>query len=205
MTGGSGPHADHGAYAVTAGFDAAERAPIAALYWQAFGAKLGRVLGPEDRAQALIAGAICPDHALVAREGAGRVIGVAGFRTVRGSFLDPDRAAMAAAYGPLGGACRAALLRLLASEIDNRRFLIDGICVAEHARGKGVGTALIDALAAEARRRGHPALKLEVQARNHRARALYERLGFRAVGGGRSLVAGALFDLPAWVTMARTV
>jgi ribosomal protein S18 acetylase RimI-like enzyme len=190
---------------VRPGFDEAERPILARLYWQAFGAKLGRVMGPGEKAQACIARAIRPDHALVARDGAGRVIGVAGFRSREGSFLDPGLAVLAAIYGRPGGRLRGFLLSLLASETDNRRFLVDGICVAGDRRGQGVGTALIEALAAEARRRGHAALKLEVQAQNRRALALYERLGFERIGGGRSALAGLLFRLPAWVTMARAV
>lgn len=198
-------HCDPADLSVGSGFTEAERPVVARLYWQAFGGKLGRVMGPEDKAQACIARAIRPDHALIARDGRGHVIGVAGFRTRDGSFLDPDDATLVSVYGRSGGVLRGHLLSLLASEVDNRRFLVDGICVAPGQRGQGVGTALIEALAQEARRRGHAALKLEVQARNRRARALYERLGFERVGGGRSALAGLLFRLPAWVVMARAV
>lgn len=51
----------------------------------------------------------------------------------------------------------------------------------EPYRGRGVGTALLDALVQEARRRGLPALSLSVEDANP-ARRLYERAGFEAVG-----------------------
>lgn len=190
---------------VTAGFADAERPKIARLCWQAFGGKLGRVLGPAPRAEAYLARAIRPDHALVARDAAGRLLGVAGFRTARGSFLGPDRAAMAAVYGRAGAALRAGLMALLTSDTDNHRFLVDGICVAAPARGRGVGSALIAALVAEAGRRGHAELRLDVAAGNARARALYQRTGFAVTGTSRSRLSGLLFDLPGWVTMVRPV
>ena len=43
-------------------------------------------------------------------------------------------------------------------------------------QGRGIGTRLVSALAAEARQKGHD-LVLEVLAVNHRAQALYQRLG----------------------------
>ena len=47
-------------------------------------------------------------------------------------------------------------------------------------QGRGIGTRLVGALAAEARQRGHD-LVLEVLAVNHRAQALYQRLGLTEV------------------------
>ena len=46
-------------------------------------------------------------------------------------------------------------------------------------QGRGMGTMLLDAAAQEARRRGKRALWLYCVERNTRARALYERYGFR--------------------------
>lgn len=190
---------------VAPGFADAERPALAALYWQAFGGKLGRILGPGARAQAYLARALQADHALVARDGAGRVLGVAGFRTARGSFLPADRAALAAVYGRAGGALRAGALALLATDSDGLRFLVDGIAVAEASRGQGVGRALLAALVAEARVRGHAAIRLDVVAENARARALYEREGFNPAGGGQSRVAALLFGHRRWTTMERPV
>lgn len=48
-------------------------------------------------------------------------------------------------------------------------------------RGSGIGTALLERLLREAAARSIPAISLSVEDSN-RARALYERLGFRTVG-----------------------
>lgn len=55
------------------------------------------------------------------------------------------------------------------------------IGVVSAARSRGVGGALLDALAATARTRGFRALSLSVDRRNP-ARRLYERTGFRDAG-----------------------
>ena len=55
------------------------------------------------------------------------------------------------------------------------------IGVAAETRGRGVGSALLDALLTLAREEGYRAVSLSVDRRN-RARRLYERKGFRDAG-----------------------
>lgn len=50
------------------------------------------------------------------------------------------------------------------------------------ARGKGVGTALVEAAEAAARQRHCRALRLEVRTGNQVATALYERMGYQRIG-----------------------
>lgn len=57
----------------------------AALYWQAFGSKLGRVMGPEARAHQFLERVIRPDHAVVMLD-QGQLVGLAGFKSPKGSF-----------------------------------------------------------------------------------------------------------------------
>jgi ribosomal-protein-alanine N-acetyltransferase len=87
------------------------------------------------------------------------------------------------------------------AERDTRRYLVDeadgvvtayaGLCayapheayiqtiaVAADYQGRGIGTALLLELLAEARRRGVPHVDLEVKADNDTARRLYDRHGF---------------------------
>jgi ribosomal protein S18 acetylase RimI-like enzyme len=53
-------------------------------------------------------------------------------------------------------------------------------------RGRGIGRALVTALAARARAAGIEGLSLSVDAKNAPAVALYQSLGFRTVGGDAS-------------------
>lgn len=154
------------------------RADAARLYWQAFGGKLGQVLGPDAAALAFLGRVIREDHCFVALSPAGDLLGMAGFKSPAGSFAGGGMADMRAVYGWWGSQWRAAALWWLSRETDNDRFLIDGICVVRAARGQGVGTALVAALCAEARARGYPSIRLDVVDTNWRARALYARLGF---------------------------
>lgn len=164
---------------VTPGFADHERAQIAAMYWAAFGPKLGRVLGPSKRAQAFIADVLNPNNALCARED-GVLLGVAGFKTFEGALVGGTWHDLAHHYGWLGSTWRIALLAMLERDTENQRFLMDGIFVSE--TGKGVGTALLNAICALAASRGYVEVRLDVIDTNVRARALYERHGFKSDG-----------------------
>jgi len=154
------------------------RQEAALLYWQAFGPKLGRVLGPERLALVYLHRVMRADHCLTAFARDGRLVGLAGFKTPKGSFAGGSEDDLRAIYGPFGGRWRTMLLRLLGNDADTERFLLDGLCVDDSARGQGVGTALLEAIVAEGRARGYDAVRLDVVDTNLRARALYERRGF---------------------------
>lgn len=187
------------------GFADADRDRIAEIYWEAFGSKLGRMLGPRAKALAFIAANLMPDHGFVARADTGEVQGVLGFKTYHGALIGGDMRALAAAYGWPSALVRAALLSLLERDVDNERFLLDGIAVAPEARGLGLGSALLVAVAEEAARRGYDRIRLDVIGRNDRARALYERHGFEAVDETRMGWAGHLFGFDSAITMVRTM
>ncbi|MCJ8140507.1 GNAT family N-acetyltransferase [Falsirhodobacter halotolerans] len=184
------------------GLPDALRDAAARMYWAAFGPKLGRVLGPEGKAHHLLSRAMRADHALIAVEG-GRLVGLCGFKTAQGAFVGATPDLMRDSYGRVGAGWRQAALGLLIQDTDNVRFLIDGLCVAEGQRGRGIGTALLDALGTEAARRGYPALRLDVVDTNLGAQRLYRRLGFAAVGRHPAGLAGALFGFQTTITMVR--
>jgi ribosomal protein S18 acetylase RimI-like enzyme len=170
------------AFEISQGLASYEKAAAALLYWQAFAPKLGRVLRPDHRALSYIADVMCPDHVIVARDFAdASLLGIAGFRSPLGAFVDGTGPDLRRAYGRFGGAWRAALLASLPHDVDNKRFLLDGLVVHPRVRGQGIGGALLDAIFAEAELRGYDSIRLEVAAANPRARALYERTGFRVV------------------------
>ena len=154
------------------------RAEAVQLYWQAFGGKLGRVMGPERLALRFLTRVLRGDHAIVALDAKGGLLGMAGFKTPAGSFAGGEVADVLAIYGKLGAAWRLPLLWMLGHEVDNDRFLLDGICVVRGARGHGIGSALMQAIEAEAVARGYEQVRLDVIDSNWRAKALYLRLGY---------------------------
>jgi ribosomal protein S18 acetylase RimI-like enzyme len=56
---------------------------------------------------------------------------------------------------------------------------LEDVVVDEHARGQGVGEALVGAAIDEARRRGAPEIELRTAPRREAANRLYPRLGFQ--------------------------
>ena len=170
------------AFVIRHGIPAHLRAEAVELYWQAFGPKLNKVLGPHPRARAFLTRVMRTDNAFAAVDDHGRLLGIAGYRTPEGSFAGGTLADLRAIYGRAGAKWRAALLLRLAHAVDERHFLVDGVSVRAPMRGCGIGSALIDALCTEGRAQGFSIARLEVVDSNLRARALYERLGFTAIG-----------------------
>lgn len=191
------------AVTISKGLPEALRPDAARLYWQAFGGKLGHVMGPAPRARRYLERVIRTDHALVVLDAQGQLLGLAGFKTPEGSFAGGSWGDMRAIYGLFGMIWRGALLRLLSREVDNDRFLLDGICVDSNARGQGLGAALMAAIEDEARTRGYGYVRLDVIDSNWRARALYERLGFLAVKTERLGPLRHIFGFDTAVTMVK--
>lgn len=169
-------------FTISRGFSDAERPRIAALYWEAFSAKLSVVMGPPERALHFLARQVDPEFALVARGNSGEVLGLAGYKTAQGSLVGGAMSDLVASYGWLSALWRAPLLSLVERDLSDGVLLMDGICVGADARGCGMGTALLRAIKEEARVRDKTAIRLDVIDTNPRARALYEREGFEAVG-----------------------
>jgi ribosomal protein S18 acetylase RimI-like enzyme len=182
----------------------AQRRAAAELYWQAFGTKLGRVLGPGPKALAYIERVLAPDHAFLALSEAGEVLGLIGFRTARGSFVAGGPDDLRAIYGRFGALWRRGAMALLPHEQIVEGVVVDGLVVRPDMRGKGLGAALLETLCLEAQARGHAAVRLDVVEENLRARALYERLGFAVHGRRRHRLTRLLFDFGGvWVMVRR--
>ena len=188
---------------IYSGLHAHMRPQAARLYWEAFGGKLGRVLGPDARAIAFFERVIRTDLCIAALDDQGELIGLAGFKTPNGAFAGGGWGDLIAIYGPWGGRWRGCVLRCLSREVDNDRFLVDGICVARNHRGQGIGTLLLAALYDEASQRGYRSIRLDVIDANWRARALYERQGFLATRTERLGLLKHVFGFAASTTMVR--
>lgn len=192
-------------FTIRFGLPTDQRQRAAELYWQAFGGKLGAVLGPDRLALRLLDRVIREDHAFVALDPAGRLVGLVGFKTPEGAFAGGEFRDLRAIYGLAGAAWRSAILWLLEREIDNERFLMDGLCVAREVRGQGVGTALLETICHEALARGYGAVRLDVIDTNWRARKLYERCGFVATTTAAVGPLRHVFGFNAATTMVREV
>ena len=177
----------------------------AAEYWRAFSGKLGRLLAPEHKALRFLERVIDPAHAIIAAAPDGTLLGVAGYKTPAGAFVGGSMSELAAVYGRFGALWRGPLLDLLERDCEPGRLLMDGIFVRDAARGHGVGTALLEAVVQEAVRLGVGEVRLDVIDSNPRARALYEKMGFRATSTERLGLLRYVFGFGASTTMIRTV
>ncbi len=167
---------------VSKGFSEVERPQAAALFWQAFAAKLHKVMGPDEKGLAFFETALDPEFALVARDAGGRMLGLAGFKTNKGGLAGGSLSDLARVYGWFGALWRGVVLSVLERDLQPGVFQMDSIFVAAEARGQGIGTTLLSAIKAEAQRRGMAEVQLDVIDTNPRAQALYEREGFKPVG-----------------------
>ncbi len=135
----------------------------------------------------------------------GRLLGMAGFKTPAGSFAGGEVADIRAIYGSLGAAWRLPLLWMLSETAAQDHFLLDGICVAASARSLGIGSALMAAIEDQARARGYGSVRLEVIDSNGRAKALYQRLGYRAEKTQQLGLLRYAFGFRAAITMVKAV
>ncbi|MFD3659156.1 GNAT family N-acetyltransferase [Streptomyces sp. NPDC058659] len=179
-------------------------ARVAALYWEAFGRKLGAALNPPDKARAFLTAHLHHDRAVTVLVD-GEVAGVAGYRLGGRGLLGGGAGDVLSAYGVLRGLHRVALLALLERSPAPGELVMDGIAVAPGHRGAGIGTMLLREITAVAAEAGSRRIRLDVIDVNPRARALYERHGFVAVHTERTPYLRELMGFGAVTTMHRPV
>lgn len=148
------------------------------LYWEAFGGKLGKILGPAERGERFFRETINPSSIIAATRN-GELLGIVAFKSSGEGFSRAGFGDLFRHYG-FGALWRLVPLALLERSAPADTLQMDGVCVAAAARGQGVGSALFDALFAYAREKGYAQVTLDVIDTNPRAKALYERLGFEA-------------------------
>lgn len=167
-------------FRIVRGLSETQRDTAARLYLEAFGAKLGPILGRGDRAVGFLAHVMRPDHALVALDDGGQILGLAGFHDAKTGLVGGEFSDLARFYGWFGAVWRVVLLSLFERSPTTGEFLMDGIVVGPEARGKGVGGALLGAILETACLDGAKHVRLDVIDTNPRAKSLYERTGFVA-------------------------
>ncbi|MFC9971992.1 GNAT family N-acetyltransferase [Spirillospora sp. NPDC127200] len=164
--------------------DGARRA-AAELYWEGFSRKMRPVLGGR-RPVEIIARSLAADKVVGAWDG-DRLLGVAFVMDGPQPVLKLSAADFVHEFGAVAGWWRRLLSTFAASSPPaDGALMLDTLAVSPAARGRGVGTALLNAVVAEARARGLREVHLDVVDTNPRARALYERFGFVAAGTVRT-------------------
>lgn len=176
----------------------------AILYWQAFGAKLGKLLGPEQRGVEFFTATINPPSIFAAIGTDGMLLGVSAVQLNGKGFTDAGLTDLFKHYG-LGALWRIVPLAMLERSLPTDTLQMDGICVASAARGMGVGTALLEAVFQCARDNDLTKVTLDVINTNPRAKALYERRGFAATSTESTLILRPLLGFDSATRMVKTV
>ncbi|MFF8670201.1 GNAT family N-acetyltransferase [Streptomyces sp. NPDC015242] len=177
---------------------------VAALYWEAFGRKLGPALDPPDAGRAFIAAHLHHDRGVTALVD-GAVVGVAGYQLGRRALTGGKVRDVLSAYGLLRGLRRLAVLALFERTPEKGELVMDGIAVDASHRGGGIGSLLLRQVAAVAAENGCRRIRLDVIDTNPRARALYERHGFVARHTEQTPYLRRLLGFGAVTTMYRPV
>ncbi|WP_338930436.1 GNAT family N-acetyltransferase [Streptomyces netropsis] len=193
-----------GPVTVRRGVPAGAERRAAELYWDAFGRKLGPALNPPDKAVPFIAAHLNADRAVCALLD-GQLVGLAGYQLNGRSLTGGSASDVLRAYGHLRGLHRLLLLALFERHPAPGQLVMDGIAVDPGLRGRGVGSLLIEEVAAVATEQDRREIRLDVIDANPRARALYERRGFTAVRTERTPYLRGLLGFGAVTTMRRAV
>ena len=157
----------------------------AQILYDGFKLKIERLeFFPHNKAQAvrILARTFNPQRGLYALH-EGKVVGVAGLEYAGERLMRISREDFVREFGLVGGWVRylwTRALRLFQTP-DPQVLRLEIIAVAAEARGLGVGSVLVEAVCEKARTLGYPAVVLEVVDTNPRAKALYERLGFKTL------------------------
>lgn len=176
----------------------------AALYWQAFGRKLGWPLGPEQRGIEFLARHMSHDRAICAYID-DELIGLAGYKHQKQALTGGGLRDVLRAYGWVQGLPRVALLALMERHPQAGVMVMDGISVAEGHRGAGIGTMLLNETASIAAELGYRKIRLDVVDTNPRAQDLYSRNGFVAIKTERTPYLRRPMGFAASTTMERDV
>ncbi|MFJ9343068.1 GNAT family N-acetyltransferase [Streptomyces sp. NPDC101733] len=197
---------DAGAGSVTVrrGLPAGAERRAAELYWDAFGRKLGPALNPREKAVPFIAAHLNADRAVCAFLD-GQLVGLAGYQLGGRALTGGSASAVLRAYGHVRGLHRLLILALFERHPTPGQLVMDGIAVDPGMRGRGVGSLLIEEVAAVAAEQHCREIRLDVIDTNPRARALYERRGFTPAGTERTPCLRGLLAFGAVTTMRRAV
>ncbi|ACL05810.1 GCN5-related N-acetyltransferase [Desulfatibacillum aliphaticivorans] len=156
------------------------RKHVAEAYVRTFPHKFETIMGGTEKARQVLERDLNPDCALVASSD-GDFAGVAGINILGTRLVKTRKRTFVRTFGLLSGLLRFGAFRAVSRKAPARELLFDGLVVEEKMRGKGVGSRLLQGVVDYARDRGFSVIKLDVLDTNPRAKALYERTGFKPV------------------------
>ncbi len=107
-----------------------------------------------------------------------KLVGILGLQTDSGGFLNPTLKTLVKTYGILDGTFKMGGVIVLHHPTGPDELYVDGVCVVDDMRSLGIGSRLFDLLEKIALKKGIRLISLDVIETNHRAKTLYDQLGF---------------------------
>jgi len=163
------------------GLPAKFRSSAVRLYDEAFGKKFSVAVRSDESRLLLLNNCFNLEYAIVAISES-KLIGIAGFHTPSGSLTDGiTYSELLSHLGCIKGNWAALIFSLYERKPTPGELIMDGIVVHSDARGKGVGSRLLEEVASYAKEHEFGRVRLDVIDINSKAKKLYERKGFKAV------------------------
>jgi ribosomal protein S18 acetylase RimI-like enzyme len=167
---------------ITGTLPESDRTRAGQIYYEAFRRKLQPLVGQPAPTMRVLSAGLDLDMAIGARV-EGELLGIAGLHSQAGIFSHVILRDSLEHLGLLRGVFAWAVLNLfgLGANCPPDELRIAALAVDAGARGKGIGSRLLDAVFEKGRLDGYQAVRLEVVEPNTGARQLYERCGFALV------------------------
>jgi len=169
---------------ITKGLSPNYNSIAAELFLNALGEKFTPILGDKIKAKELLELSINPNNCFSAIAET-ELLGLLAFQIKNTNFLSITLKKIFSVYGFWSGIIKAIGLSMLFHKSNSEEIYLEAIAVSESARGKGVGTQLIEALFLFAKEKNLKSITLHVIDTNPKAKELYERLGFCVVKNSR--------------------
>ena len=151
------------------------------LYEEAFGKKISVAIGEDSERRKVLSNCFILEYAISALKN-DQLVGIAGIHTQKGSLTGGiGYKELISQLGFIKGNKAALVLSLYEREPKEGELVMDGISVHPSYRGKGIGGMLLDKVKEYALSEGLNRVRLDVIDINPRAKALYERKGFKVV------------------------
>ncbi|PZD92898.1 hypothetical protein DNH61_25720 [Paenibacillus sambharensis] len=165
------------------GFGEKESPQASRLYVIAFKRKFEKLIGEEAVMQEMFEKAINPANCLCAYDEYSSLVGISGFHKGKNGLIDIKLTDFIQSFGLVKGLWKAVLTDLIFSRkaLSEEELLMDGIAVDTRFRGQGIGSQLFEALMDYGKNNGYKHIQLDVIDENPRAKALYERVGFKKI------------------------
>ncbi len=165
---------------IRTGFEEKDRKIVAKLYALAFKRKFENLLGDVETVSELLSSGLNPNYCLACYK-EDELVGISGFHVAHDALLNISISDFIKQFGFFKGLFKALISAVVfyRKPTPKNELLMDGIAVRDGFRGQGIGTLLFDELFVWAKENGYNSIHLDVIDENPKAKALYERLGFK--------------------------